>query len=99
LVYRFPPSHQIDHINGDRTDNRLENLREATNSENQYNSKTRKDNKLGIKGISCYREGKYRAYTRDNGKKIHIGCFDTLEEAKAAYDKAASTIHGEFFRS
>jgi hypothetical protein len=86
---------QVDHINGNRADNRLSNLRIATHAENCRNSKPRKHNKSGIKGVR--RMGsKWAARIRVNSKEIWLGSHKTPEEAKAAYDEAASRYHGEF---
>jgi hypothetical protein len=72
---------QIDHINRDRTDNRVENLRWATESENQQNTKTRCNNKLGIKNISYHKRYDIYVYSKTiNGKTIYKR-FKTLEEA------------------
>jgi len=93
------PGEQIDHINGNKQDNRRCNLRFATAAENARNRKLCITNKLGVKGVS-YRE-KSRLYypqIKKNGKRIYIGCFKTLEEAKAVYDKAAVEHFGEFAR-
>ncbi len=85
---------QIDHINGVRYDNRWVNLRECNGSQNQGNTGMQKNNKLGVKGIS-YKAGKYVASL---GKK-YLGRHSTIEEAKAAYDKAALEHFGEFART
>ena len=69
----------IDHINRIKTDNRIENLRWATHSENNQNTGIRKDNKLGIKNISSYKYG-YR-YEKIINKVVHRKSFKTLEEA------------------
>jgi hypothetical protein len=100
LAYGFPPPDQIDHKNGNPSDNHPENLREATNTENSYNLGAHKDNKLGLKGVSYLkREKKYRANICVGGKQKSLGYFDTPEEAKAARDKAARELHGEFFHA
>ena len=88
----------IDHINGDPSDNRLCNLRIATRSQNSMNSKAQYGHSLGVKGIRFY-QGKYRARITLNKKLIHVGSFNTLEEAKLAYKEAAIELHGEFART
>ena len=70
----------LDHINRIRTDNRVENLRWATHSENNQNTGIRKDNKLGIKNIT-YHNNRYRYQKRINGV-VHFKSFETLEEAE-----------------
>jgi hypothetical protein len=89
---------EIDHINGDRSDNRPANLREATKSQNGANKRLcRMD---GLKGASfCRRSGKWRSSLRKDGKYIHIGLFDTAESAHIAYVTAARRYHGEFARA
>lgn len=82
------PKDQIDHINNIRNDNRWVNLRESTNSENLRNTKAR--NKLGAKGVYPAPNNRYKAL-------ITLGTFDTIEEAKEAWDKAAKLLHKEFF--
>ena len=75
------PELQVDHINGCRTDNRWENLREVSGEVNCNNRHwPNKSNKLGVKGVSIYR-GKYRVQKTVNKKQIVIGVFNTLEEA------------------
>jgi hypothetical protein len=86
-------SNQIDHINWDRKDNRFENLREATNTENTQNIRLNsKKNKLGFLGV--YQENsKYKAEIRANGKKYRIGLFNTPEEAHQAYIAKKRELH------
>lgn len=89
---------QVDHKNMNRLDNRRENLRFATRSQNGANSKARSSNRLGIKGV-CARHGKFTAQINSMGKNTHLGTFDTAEEASAAYFSAAVKLHGEFARA
>jgi hypothetical protein len=86
---------QIDHINGDRSDNRICNLRIATHAENCRNSRARKHNKSGIKGVRKMRS-KWSSRLRINGKEIWLGSYNTPEEAKQAHDTAAVELFGEF---
>lgn len=91
------PEWEIDHINGDRGDNRIANLREATSSKNKMNMRRRKDNKTGFKGVTWWSQrGCFRAIIQANGKQKHLGCFKTAEEAHATYCEAASRLHGDF---
>ena len=79
------PVDDIDHINGVRDDNRIENLRVVTAQENQRNQKRRQDNTSGVTGVSwCKRSNKWRSVIGNNGKNIYLGQFDILEEAIAA---------------
>lgn len=87
---------QVDHIDGDRTNNRLENLRLATHSQNRRNSRSRSS--CGMKGVSRHRK-RWSAKITIDGKLKHLGIYDTPEEAHAAYCAAAKELHGEFFRA
>ncbi len=81
LIMGHPIGKQIDHINQNPLDNRKENLRLVSNFENSSNKKYR--NKLNIIGVRKVGK-KYKAYINQNKKFIHLGGFDTLEEAKKA---------------
>jgi hypothetical protein len=90
------PRGEIDHRNGDRADNRIANLRECSRAENARNVTSR--NPSGFKGVRRD-DSRWRASITVNGKRIHLGTFDTAEKAAAAYDKAARRYHGEFART
>ncbi len=93
----LPPD--VDHINGVRSDNRIENLREASRSQNLHNSKKSSRNTSGYKGVSwCDRRQKWRANICTNYKQRSLGYFDTAELAAAAYAEAAAKDHGSFAR-
>ncbi|HWP55644.1 MAG TPA: HNH endonuclease [Pyrinomonadaceae bacterium] len=96
--YRFGtwPAHQIDHINGRPSDNRLENLREADNHQNSANRKVRSAH--GVKGVKRTKSGRWEAKLQHKGQFYALGTFDTIEEAGAAYLAKAKEIHGEFAR-
>lgn len=85
------PKNLIDHKDGVKDNNKWENLREATNSQNRHNSKVHRNNISGIKGVYKIK-GKYRVI-------IGLGTFDTLEEASNVYKKAAIKLHGEFYKT
>ena len=88
------PTDQIDHINGVKADNRITNLRIVTNQENCRNVSMRGDNTSGVTGVYWHKNGqKWCARIKIDGKYIHLGLFDTLEEA-AAVRKAASEKYG-----
>lgn len=85
---------QIDHINGNGLDNRLQNLRSVSPAENARNSRIRSDNKTGVLGVFWHdARQKYRAEIRVNGVNKHLGHYATLEEAKKAR-KMASKKYG-----
>lgn len=86
LIMDAPPGVEVDHINGDQLDNRRENLRLVTHSQNQQNRRgaTRKS-RSGIRGVWWHGlTGKYAAGVRVKGKHIHLGLFGTAEEADRA---------------
>lgn len=94
------PSRLIDHINGDPSDNRIENLREATNSQNISNSGMRPHNKSGLKGVSWNKRDKcWRAYIKRDGKTCGLGTFATKEDAYAAFVAEAKRLYGDFWRA
>lgn len=93
------PSQLIDHINGDRCDNRLANLREATHSQNQANKAWMPNNTSGFKGVSAGSGGKFRAQIHIAGKQHYLGTFKTGQEAHAAYCEAAAKLFGEYART
>lgn len=98
-VHGVWPKEQLDHINGNHSDNRIENLREATQSQNMANKKT--TNKTGLKGVRYLpwiKKGKcWLAQITFNKKTTYLGSFYTKEEAHSAYCDAAKRLHGEFF--
>lgn len=88
---------QVDHIDGNRLNNIRENLRLASNSQNGKNRRISKLNKSGYKGVYKVRD-KWRVAIKVNYKLIHLGYFNTPEEAHKAYCEAAIKYHGEFAR-
>ena len=96
MQYGYIPD-GIDHINGNRSDNRIENLRAASVSENSMNAKKRSDNTSGIKGVSLdKRSGKWLARCTVAGKKNHIGLFKNINDAAEAVRLFRENNHGEF---
>jgi len=96
FVYDRFPIGDTDHINRNRSDNRIENLREVTRSENNVNSKIRKNNTSGYRGVSwSERDKHYHAYINKDGRRINIGYFRDSKEAAIAYDEKAKDIYGE----
>lgn len=89
---------EIDHINLRKNDNRADNLRPATGSENCSNTAVRADNSSGHKGVDFHSgNDKWRARIMKNGKSVFLGWFNSVEEAEAARSKAQS-LHGEYGR-
>ena len=87
----------VDHINGNRLDNRRENLRLCNRAENTQNQKKRSTNKSGYKGVSFHKAvGKWEAVIYAAGKSYRLGFFSTPESAYEAYCNAAREIHGQF---
>ena len=98
LVHGYWPSKMLDHINHDKIDNRLVNLREATSAQNQKNTGAKKNNTSGYKGVSYNKKlGKWGACVRANGKHTHLGVYATPEEASIAYEASAKIHYGEFY--
>jgi HNH endonuclease/AP2 domain len=88
---------RADHINGDSLDNRRANLRECSNSENQYNRRKQSNNSSGYKGVYLSkRRGSYQARIGVRGRSKHIGYYKSPVEAALAYDRAAKIEHKEF---
>lgn len=82
LLLNCPEGYQVDHINGNRLDNRRSNLRIVTQQENLQNRHYDSRNKSGYRGVCyCKQTGKWKAYARHNGKQVWLGRFDTAEEA------------------
>jgi len=92
-----PPQNDIDHINQIKSDNRFTNLRESTRSENMFNRGKNRNNLSGTKGVSfCKTTGKWKAQISVDRKYIHIGRFNTIEEAGKAYLERAKLYRGDF---
>jgi len=94
----IPEGYQIDHIDGNRSNNKIENLRLATDLQNRHNIKKKKNSKHKYKGISFSNRLKnsWTAEISHNGIRTRLGTFKTPEEAHEAYKKAAILYHGEF---
>jgi len=87
----------VDHIDNNRLNNNINNLRWATNYENGRNQCLNKSNSSGIKGVSFVKKlNKWRSYIKMYGKQIHLGCFDTVKEAKQARLDKARECFGEY---
>lgn len=92
----LPP--EIDHINGDKLDNRIENLRASDKVTNKWNAKISKDNKTGVKGV-FKRNGYYEAYICARGKRYYLGCYKKKSDAVRIVCDKRKALHGEFARA
>lgn len=97
-VYGKFPEEYIDHINGDKSDNRICNLREATNQQNQLNRGKAKTNSTGFKCVSFSNNKlKYRVKFTFNKIRYNLGTFDYAKDANNAYENFVKNLHGEFY--
>jgi hypothetical protein len=88
---------EVDHVNRDGLDNRWNNLRVATSSENACNKRRYKNNKSGYKGVAFRKDaGRWCAYVNVNGKRTYLGLFLSAEGAAVARERAATKLHGRF---
>jgi hypothetical protein len=95
----IPDGLQIDHVNGDPSDDRVENLRLATNTENNWNKGLTQQNSSGAKGVRYLAHLKSRPWSaraKVNGKQFNLGYFSTKKEAKSAYDEFIHSACGKF---
>ncbi len=101
LVYAYhyndPGAFDVDHIDRDPTNDKVENLRPATRSQNRANSCASRQNvKSGIKGVKLHSSGRYQARIKVKGKLLHLGTFFCKEAAAKRYAQAAAYYFGEF---
>jgi len=97
FIMNCPDNQEVDHINNDKLDNRRENLRICSRSENARNIKKPLHNTSGFKGVSWRSDRKrWRAYLTYNNKYIHLGHFITKKQAMIAYNTMALIYYGEF---
>lgn len=96
LLKGFPRHKEVDHINGDKLDNRLVNLRVCSPMENRRNRPKKKNNTSGFKGVSLASRNRWKATIRDGNTVRYIGIYKTKEEAYAAYCKKCEELHKEF---
>lgn len=86
----------VDHIDGDITNNRIENLRAATSNQSQHNKRRSRNSKNPAKGVTLRPNGKWWVRVGIEGKRIALGCYDDLEEAIRVATEARNKYHGEF---
>jgi hypothetical protein len=98
IYYGFAPAY-VDHINGNKLDNRPANLREASNGQNIANSKSRAGSSSEHLGV-CWSKshGKWVANITSDGVNYYLGIFDDELTAAEAYNEAAQMLHGEYAR-
>jgi HNH endonuclease len=91
----------IDHSDGNSTNNRWSNLRRATASQNNANSRRSRQNTSGYKGVTLvpYSRRRWQAVIYKNRRRIYLGTFATPQAAHAAYVAAARKVHGKFARA
>ena len=94
------PETIIDHIDGNRSNNKISNLRKVTHQQNMLNQKLRTTNKSGVKGVCWHkRDKKWYVRVMNEGLMKNIGYFDDLELAELAAIEARKKYHGEFARN
>ena len=99
LMHGKELTEMLDHIDGDQLNNRIENLRAVTNSQNQRNQKLRKDGTSGIKGVSWISSYKrWSGQVWHEGKLYRAGYFKDKDECAAAVRELREQLHGEFAR-
>ena len=87
---------QIDHIDRNPLNNKIENLRVCTQAQNHINSKTPRNNTSGYKGVLKTPSGKFQARLGFKGKKLYLGLFDSAEEAAECVKRVTKELYGEF---
>jgi len=91
---------EVDHRDNDGLNNQRYNLRKATKSDNQHNTRKQINNTSGYKGVYWHKRDKaWRAMVGMNSKLIYLGTYSTPEQAAAAYDEAARRLFGEFAKT
>jgi hypothetical protein len=97
MIMRAHRRQFVDHIDRDPLNNERSNLRFCTKQQNQRNQGMRKCNSSGYKGVARVKHSpRWRAFLKVSYKQIHLGMFDTKEEAALAYNRAALKYYGEF---
>ena len=102
VILNVPIGMQVDHVNGNRLDNRRANLRVCNNAANQQNQGLTNRNSSGYRGVSLRKDRitkPWHACIKVNKQTIYLGCYRTPKAAARAYDKAALKYHGEFART
>jgi hypothetical protein len=95
--HNWNPELSVDHIDNNKQNNCITNLRMATRQQQSFNTRVRKNSKLQLKGVEQKSTNCFRARIMIDGKRTAIGYFKTKEEARQAYETKARELHGEFF--
>lgn len=96
-IHGIWPKEHIDHINGIKDDNRIENLRECTVQQNQFNKKSKKDSSSKYKGVHwCKRDKRWVAQYRYKSKQYRVGYYECEVEAAEDYRKATEHLHRDY---
>lgn len=91
------PKNQIDHVNRIRSDNRFENLRECSGSENSWNKGAQSNSKTGVRGISWVKARKKWVVKLNKGREVvYVDFFEDFKQAKEAWEIKSKEIYGEF---
>lgn len=97
LLCPIPAGMEVDHVDGNPLNNRRNNLRACTRSQNQFNKGRNKNNTSGYKGVSSVQKtGRWRARINVDGKAIYLGSYETKKSAARAYNEACLKYHLEF---
>lgn len=97
IIMRAGLGQLVDHINGNGLDNRRENLRLATSSQNSQNRHVGLRNTSGAKGVVFHKQSrKWQAQIHTGKKSLYLGIFDNIEDASSAYVTASAMFHGQF---
>jgi hypothetical protein len=96
LVLNAPSGVIVDHRNGDGLDNRRSNLRLATNAQNCRNLARRSNNTSGVPGVARNANGRWQAYLTINRRRVYLGAFVNIEDAKLARQAGERLYYGEF---
>lgn len=100
VLMKPPLKMLVDHIDCDGLNNTFENMRLASNKQNTRNSRTPIHSTTGVKGVHFNKKDKrWQAHIRVDGKRIHLGMFGSLEDAKKKYQDASKKLFGDFART
>jgi hypothetical protein len=95
-VNGYLPINELDHVDRDKQNNKITNLRASTRAENARNKGVNVRNKSGFKGVRVKNNGRFEAQLKVDGKMLYLGTYDTIEKAHEAYCNAATKYHGEY---